>query len=199
VPSAHAHLPDDETGHREAGATPDEERPILLEEIDAALLESAAVADAHRAASIRAWRDSFTRVLETLSYARGVLADDVSILRHRLASASPSGKEMVDDLPGALTARSWGEGWSAPDDSATGELDPAIFVRSDDLLAVHAEMASVDLTSVEDVRRVLGVLEEQVAALTTRQEAVEARLREIRAAILRQYEEGAFPTSNRPG
>ncbi len=192
MPSAQAHLPDDEASDRAAGAAPDEVRPILLEEIDAALHESAAVADAPGTTSIRDWRDSLTTVLETLTYARGVLADDVSILRHRLATATPSSKEMVDDLPGALTARSWGEGWSAPDDpSAAGELDPGIFVRSDDLLAVHAEMASVDLTSADDVRRVLGVLEEQVAALTARLEAVEARLAEIRAAIVRQYEEGA--------
>ncbi len=117
MPSAQGHLPDDEAGHGEAGAASDEERPILLEEIDAALHESAAVADAHAAASIRDWRDSLTRVLETLTYARGVLADDVSILRHRLATATPSSKEMVDDLPGVLTARSWGEGSSAPDAS----------------------------------------------------------------------------------
>jgi hypothetical protein len=200
VPSAQAHLPDGEAGHREAGAAPDEEHPILLEEVDAALNESADATDARGSPSIRDWRDRLTRVLETLTYARGVLTDDVSILRHRLATATPSSKEMVDDLPGALTARSWGEGWSASDAASdAAELDPGIFVRSDELLAVHAEMASVDLTSVEDVKRVLGVLEEQVAALTTRQEAVEARLQEIRAAIVRQYEEGAIPTPNRPG
>ncbi len=60
-------------------------------------------------------------------------------------------------------------------------------------------MARVDLSSAEDARRVLSVLEEQVAALTLRQEAVETRLEEIRAAIVRQYEEGVIPSSSWPG
>jgi hypothetical protein len=200
VPSGQAHLPDDAAGHREAGEVPDEERPLDLEDVDAALRESAGVADASGATPIRAWRQGLTRILETLVYARGVLTDDMGILRHRLATDAPSSKEMVDDLPGALAARSWGEGWSAPDTPSNGaELDTGVFARSDALLAVHAEMASVDLTSAEDARRVLGALEEQVAALTLRQEAVETRLEEIRAAIVRQYEEGVIPSSNWPG
>jgi hypothetical protein len=78
-------------------------------------------------------------------------------------------------------------------------LDPAVFARSDTLLAVHAEMASVDLSSAGDVRRVLAVLEEQLAALTTRHVAVEARLEEIGVAALRENGHGAIPSSNRPG
>jgi hypothetical protein len=197
VPSGQARLPDDGAGHREAGEVPDEERPLELEDVDAALRESAGVAAASGAAPIRAWREDLIGILETLVYARGVLTDDMGILRHRLATDAPSSKEVVDDLPGTLAARSWGEGWSAPDDPSNGAaLDTGVFARSDALLAAHAEMASVDLTSAEDARRVLGALEEQVAALTLRQHAVEARLQEIRAAIVRQYEKGIIPSSS---
>ncbi len=126
--SGQAHLPDDGAGHREAGEVRDEERPLELEDVDAALGESAGVADASGATPIRAWRDGLTQILETLVYARGVLTDDMGILRHRLATDTPSSKEMVDDLPGALVARSWGEGWSAPDNPSVGaELDTGVF------------------------------------------------------------------------
>jgi hypothetical protein len=197
VPSAHAQLPE---GEGEAGGSegaPEPDRPILLAEIDRALDESAGVTASSGAVAVRAWRDELTGALEALQYARGVLADDVAILRHRLASGAPSNKEVVDDLPGVLAARSTGQGSSAPEhlDSGT-ELDPGVFARSEALVAAHTEMAGVDLTSPEDVRRALGHLEDQVAALVTREGAVEARLGEIRAAIIRQYEEGAIPEPN---
>ncbi len=71
--------------------------------------------------------------------------------------------------------------------------------RSEQLVAPHGEMAGVDLTSPADVRRVLGTLEDQVAELVSREAAVEARLGDIRAAIIRHYEEGAIPSPNWPG
>jgi hypothetical protein len=199
VPSAQAPLPDDEGG-REAGGSPGDDEPVLLEDIDRILQESAGVADAHGATPVRAWRDALRRDLEALIYARSVLADDVAILRHRLATDAPSSKEVVDDLPDVLAGRSWGEGWSAPDEPGSGvDLDPGVFARADVLVAVHAEMATLDLTSPEDVRRVLADLEGQLGSLVTRQEAVETRLEEIRATIVRQYEEGIIPTQTWPG
>jgi hypothetical protein len=200
VPSAQAHLPDDDADRREAGESGDQEHAILLEEIDDALRESAAVGDTHGAGAIATWRDSLTRILETLTYAGSVLADDVAILRHRLATDAPSSKEMVDDLPRALATSSSGQDSSAPEDRSDGaELDPAVFARSDALLAVHAEMASVDLTSAGDVRRVLAILEEQRAALTTRHVAVAARLEEIGGATRREGGGQAATSSNGPG
>ena len=199
MPSAQAPLPDDEGG-REAGGSPGNDEPVLLEDIDRILQESAGVADAHGATPVRAWRDALRRDLEALIYARSVLADDVAILRHRLATDAPSSKEVVDDLPDVLAGRSWGAGWSEPDEPGSGvDLDPGVFARADVLVAVHAEMATLDLTSPEDVRRVLADLEGQLGSLVTRQEAVETRLEEIRATIVRQYEEGIIPTQNWPG
>jgi len=199
VPSAQAPLPDDEGG-REAGGSAGDDEPVLLEDIDRILQESAGVADAHGATPVRAWRDALRRDLEALIYARSVLADDVAILRHRLATDAPSSKEVVDDLPDVLAGRSWGAGWSEPDEPGSGvDLDPGVFARADVLVAVHAEMATLDLTSPEDVRRVLADLEGQLGSLVTRQEAVETRLEEIRATIVRQYEEGIIPTQNWPG
>ena len=199
MPSAQAPVPDDDAG-RAARGGPDDEQPILLDDVDRVLQESAGAADAHGASPVRAWRDTLRRSLEALIYARSVLADDVAILRHRLATDVPSGKEVVDDLPDVLAGRSWGEGWSAPQSPASGaDLDPGVFARADALVAVHSEMAAVDLTSPEDVRRVLALLEAQLGALVSREEAVQARLEEIRAAILRQYEEGVIPSQNWPG
>ncbi len=166
MPSAQAHSPGDDADRREAGDTEGMDHPILLAEVDDALRDSADVARRRSLERSVAWGDSLFVILETLTYACSVLADDVRILRHRLATDAPSSKEVVDDLPRALTTSSWGTDRSAPDDrSDRAELDPAVFARSDTLLAVHAEMASVDLSSAGDVRRVLAVLEEQLAAL----------------------------------
>ncbi len=79
------------------------------------------------------------------------------------------------------------------------ELDLGVFVRSDRLVAGHEEMALVDLSSSEDVELLLGELERELAQLTERQHAVELRLQQIRAAIVRQYQEGVAPTRGWPG
>ena len=60
-------------------------------------------------------------------------------------------------------------------------------------MAAHQEMAHADLSSREEVTRVLGELEAQLNDLAQRQEAVEIRLQEIRAAIVRQYKDGRVP------
>ena len=56
-------------------------------------------------------------------------------------------------------------------------------------------MARVDLTSSAARGRVLEPIEEQLALLTERQAAVEARLQQIRSVIFRRYREGV----GRPG
>ena len=55
-------------------------------------------------------------------------------------------------------------------------------------------MAHTDLSSPEEVERALRELEAQLAELTERQNAVEVRLQQIRASIVRQYQEGAVRT-----
>jgi hypothetical protein len=75
-------------------------------------------------------------------------------------------------------------------------VDWEIFARSDALMSTHEEMARVDLSSPDEVARVIGDMEAQLADLTLRQEAVGGRLREIRAAIVRQYRDGAVTTED---
>lgn len=201
MPSAHAHAHDDDDARSSAAAEVlARQRPISFAAIDRVLEESAEVVESTGPAPVRAWRDGLTLALEALGYARAVLAADVGILRHCLATEGPDDQTLVDDLPAVVTTGTWGEGWSAPDDhSADAELDPTIFVRSDPLMSAHQEMARTDLSSPEDVVRTLGALQEQLVAITERETAVERRLRQIRATIVRQYKDGVIPTKNWPG
>ena len=83
--------------------------PIRLTDIDRVLEDSAALADADQADPVRGWRDELTVALESLSYARSVLAGDVGILRHCLENESVDAQALVDELPrlvaGATTER----------------------------------------------------------------------------------------------
>jgi hypothetical protein len=177
------------------------ERPIELADIDQLLETSADVELLGRGAPIRTWRDSLTSVLELLTYARAILAADVAILRHSPAFEGPDGEPTVDELPGLMSLRSWGDGWSepepayGPDDSG---MDENFFIRSDQLMSAHLEMARTDLSAPADVARALVTIEEQLTALTERQEAVEVRLRQIRNAIVREYQQEAAPARDRP-
>jgi hypothetical protein len=58
-------------------------------------------------------------------------------------------------------------------------------------MTAHQEMARADLSSPDDVARVLADLEAQLSELTRRQDAVEGRLQQVRQAILGQYRTGA--------
>ena len=66
-----------------------------------------------------------------LTYARGVLAADVAILRHCLATATPSSKEWSTTCPARLSARSWGRAGRPPttDDRCDLEMDEDLFAR----------------------------------------------------------------------
>jgi hypothetical protein len=173
--------------------------PIQLADIDRALRDSAGVADAGSGTPVRAWRDELAVALDSLLYARAVLSADVAILRHRLSGDPEADGPVVHELPQALSSRPWGKGWSSPAGSERpSQVDWEIFARSDGLMSAHAEMAHVDLSSRDDVTRVLGAMEAQLADLTVRQEAVEARLRDIRAAIVREYRDGAVATEDWP-
>jgi hypothetical protein len=173
--------------------------PILLTDIDRALRESAAVADAGADGPlpIREWRDELAVALESLAYAQTVLSADVGMLRHRLSAEDGDGPVLVDDLPHVLSSRPWGKGWSAPCGSeGPSRADWEIFARSDQLMSAHEEMAQIDLSSRDDVSRVIHSMEHQLIDLNRRQQAVESRLHEIRAAIVRQYEDGAVTTED---
>jgi hypothetical protein len=188
VSSVHAHVPEEDPTDL-IGDLSNDDSPILLADIDRVLEVSARVEHAHATAPIRAWRHDLTVALESLAYARAVLAADVGILRHCLVS--PDQQALVDDLPAVLSARSWGGGWAEPDNAEDdAREDWGVFARSDRLMSAHQEMATADLSSREEVTRVLADLEAQLTDLAQRQEAVEDRLQQIRAAIVRQYKDG---------
>lgn len=190
--SAHLHAQGDGGPHSWGLSLPD--RPILLADIDRLLETSADVELLGRGAPITTWRDALTSILELVTYARAVLTGDVAILRHGTAGAEQS---VVDYLPRVLASReevTEGAGWTDDEwDEWETEFDPAVFDRADQLLSAHHEMARVDLTSAADVARVLAVVEDQLAALTSREQAVEVRLRQIRVAMVRRYQEDAAP------
>lgn len=197
VPSADTHTPDgDAQTHAWGLSLPD--RSIELVDIDQLLETSADVELLGRRAPIRTWRDALTAVLEMLTYARAILAADVAILRHSPAFEGPDGQPTVDELPEVMSSRSWGDGWSEPaygaDDSV---MDDDFFIRSDQLMSAHFEMARTDLSAPADVARALVTIEAQLTGLTERQEAVEARLRQIRSAIVHEYRREAAPARDR--
>jgi hypothetical protein len=178
--------------------------PIQLTDIDRVLEDSAALADADPVGAVRIWRQELTVALESLSYARSVLADDVGILRYCLENESVDPKTLVDELPRLVAGpQTRGQGSSprtddTDDDSAdaisadanSADADWTVYIRSDQLMKAHEEMAQADLSSADDVTRVLRDLEEQLSELARRQDAVEGRLRQVRQAIIGQYERG---------
>jgi hypothetical protein len=192
VSSVQAHTESHRDPDRDAGPSGPAGRPIALADIDRALRESAGVADAGSKSPVRAWRDELAVALESLTYARAVLSADVGTLRHLQSGGPVAGGSVVDELSQAMSSRPWVQGWSAASRSGNPTpVDWQIFARSDVLMSTHAEMARVDLSSPDEVARVMGDIEAQLAELTLRQEAVGGRLHEIRAAIVRQYREGA--------
>ena len=178
-------------------------RPFRLTEIDRLLKDSAGVAQAQPTAPIRAWRDELTLILESLDYAETVLGGDVEILRHALATQVSETDSFVRELPRVLAARPLPDGWAAPDGAGLDPHPPIredwegdwdVFTRSDLLMSAHQQMAYTDLTSRPDVHRVLRSILEQLANLALRREIVEARLHEIRAAIVQQYRDHQVAT-----
>jgi hypothetical protein len=191
VPAASAHTYRDEAD--KAGELSLHMQQIDLVDIGRVLGESA---KAERLGDIlvRAWRDDLTVIRDSLSYARAVLAADVAILTESGPSVTTEIQRVVDDLPGVLAAVDPDPEW--PDQDVVDpdpDIDEGLFVRTDHLLASHREMARVDLTSPAARARVLELVEEQLAMLTERQAAVEARLQQIRAVIFRRYRDAAAP------
>lgn len=196
MPSAHAHAHGDEGD--DAAEFSLRDRPINLVDIARVLGESANVGRLGDA-RIRAWRDDLTLIRESLSYARAILAADVAILSQPGTPETTEPRPLVDTLPGVLAASPPEDQWSEASDEADDlEFDGGLFIRTDHLLAAHLEMARVDLSSPAAAARVLEQVEEQLALLTERQAAVEARLQQVRTVIIRRYRERAAPAHDRP-
>jgi hypothetical protein len=191
---AHAHADDDHTNDAAAPPSLLPDGPIALTDIDRALDESLAVAEPAAAERIRAWRDDLMLAREALAYASTILAADAGILRYCLDVPTRDAQAVVDQLPRVLTARTWADDVHAASElEASERAELEVFERATPLLAAHEEMASVDLSAPEDVGRVLGLVVAGLRTVAARQDAVEVRLEEIRAAILRQYQDGILP------
>lgn len=204
MPAADTEAGDDGPGR------PLPDHPLTLADIDHLLEVSEEVDRPGSDDVIRLWRDDLTLALEALSYARAILAADVAVLRRAGARATASGDvalgggspaDLPADLPGVPAPTS--EGHPVPVPRPSGEfvepeIDPDLFVRTDQLLRAHDEMAEVDLTSPFDIAGSLAVIVEDLEALAARQDRVEARLQEIRAAIIRRYQDGTEAARDQP-
>jgi hypothetical protein len=188
VPAASVPTQHDQT--EDAGWLSEQTRPINLVDIGRVLGESAK-AERLGDIPIRAWREDLTVIRDSLSYARAILAADVAVLTEPASLSPAEPQEIIDGLPGVLTAPPPEPQW--PETDLLGldaDIDEGLFVRTDHLLAPHQEMARLDLASPPTRGRVLELIEEQLALLTERQAAVEARLQQIRSVIFRRYREG---------
>lgn len=203
TPRSHAHGNEGDP----VGEPPLRDRPIDLVDIGRALGASANLERLGDGA-IRAWRDDLTLIRESLAYARTVLAGDVAILSQ---SGPPGGSEpetVVDELSRMLAAVPEELQRSEPEPREGDIFDPSfeddlafddgLFLRADHLLAAHQEMARVNLSSAAAAARVLDLVEEQLAILSEREAAVDARLQQIRAVIIRRYRIAAAPVHDQP-
>ncbi len=177
------------------------DRPIDLIDIARALGESSNI-ERLGGAAIRAWRDDLTLIQESLSYALTILAADVAILSQPRSEETTPGRDALDEPPSRLSSNPAGDQWSAEDLEDLEDLevafDEGLFARTDQLLRVHREMARVDLSSAAATAGALALVEEQLAILTERHAAVDARLQQIRAVIIRRYQQAAAPARDRP-
>jgi hypothetical protein len=190
MPATHEHAPDD--GSDEADGPSWRDRPVDLVDIGRVLGESARVERLVDVATVRLCRDDLTLLEEALRYARAILQADVAILSQGDTPAAVEPRNLAQQL-----ARVLAEG--PGEDPVSGalhaedpdpEFDEGLFVRADHLLAPHREMARVDLSSPSATFRLRAEIEEQLGILTERQAAVEARLQQTRAVIIRRYREG---------
>ena len=195
-------LPMDAHADSEGAAEPSlQDRPIDLIDIARALGESSNI-ERLGGAAIRAWRDQLTLILDSLSYARTILAADVAILTQTRSEGTTADRDAVDELPNRLSSSPSERQWSAEDLEDLEDLevafDEGLFARTDQLLRAHREMARVDLSSAAATAGALALVEEQLAILTERHAAVEARLQQIRAVIIRRYQQAAAPARDQP-
>jgi hypothetical protein len=183
------------------------DRPINLIDIARVLGESANV-ERLDGAAIRAWRDDLTLIRDSLSYARAILAADVTILSDSGPQRPPAGRDVVDTLPSRLSSPGQDQNqdqWSPEDLEDLGDLedldlaiDEDLFARTDQLLAAHRALARVDRSSAAATAGALAQVEEQLAILTERHATVEARLQQIRLVIVRRYREEAATARDQP-
>ena len=146
-------------------------------------------------AAIRAWRDDLTLIRDSLSYARAILAADVAILSDagRRSRRQPGMSSTSSPAGCAVEPERRTNG--LPRTSRISRPRPGHRRGS---LRPHGStpgrppgMARVDRSSAAATAVALAQVEEQLAILTERHAAVEARLQQIRPVILRRYRKEA--------
>jgi hypothetical protein len=165
---------------------------LTLTDVDQ-LLESTTTLDSSTpAARLRGGRDDLVHVAVLLSYARHVLSVDIGALRAGAETSGGDLQTLVDDMPRVLKEASIGGGWSlSPDAPATiASARQAVEGAADGLMPAHAQLARLDLRSLEGVRATIGELEIQVAMVSERRDLVEKRVQEIQSLLVEQYKRG---------
>jgi hypothetical protein len=179
------------------------DRPIDLIDIARVLGQSATI-ERLGGTAVRACRDDLTLIRDSLSYATGILAADVATLSDVGTQPATAGPDTAVEVPAALFSGPGEDQWPSGSLGDLGDLDidididEGLFARTDHLLAAHREMARVNLSSAAATTRARVLVEEQLAILTERQAAVEARLQQIRAVIIRRYRLAVAPARDRP-
>jgi hypothetical protein len=180
------------------------DRPIDLIDIARVLGQSATI-ERLGGAAVRACRDDLTLIRDSLSYATAILAADVATLSDAGTPEATAGPDVVVEVPSELFSSPGDDKWPSGSlddldnlDDLDVDIDEGLFARTDHLLAAHREMARVNLSSAAATTRARVLVEEQLAILTERQAAVEARLQQIRAVIIRRYRLAAAPARDRP-
>lgn len=184
------------------------DRPIDLIDI-ARILGQSATIERLGGTAVRACRDDLTLIRDSLSYATGILAADVATLSDVGTQRATAGPDTAVEVPNELFSSPGEDQWPSEslgdlddlddlDIDIDIDIDEGLFARTDHLLAAHREMARVNLSSPAATTRARVLVEEQLAILTERQAAVEARLQQIRAVIIRRYRLAAAPARDRP-
>jgi hypothetical protein len=165
---------------------------VARDDIDRLLDATSEVGPDLPAERIRAWRDQLAHVAVLLAYARHVLSVDVRVLRDAVDAPGSTFDAVVQALPETLTTASVGGGWSlSPDAPATmHSAEQLVEGEADELLALHSRLVGSDIARPGDVEPLLAELEVQLAWVTERWEAAEARLRRLQSELVTKYKTG---------
>lgn len=144
------------------------------------------------AATLRQCRAELVQASVLVSFVIGVLSLDIRILDHSSTSSEDVLQSLVDDLPDILASGWVGGGWSLSPDASISVAAAAELSNnySADLLGLHGEMSTSDLTNPEVTGDLLRRVEEQHQQLGEVRRDLEDRVRKIQTIIRGQYAAG---------
>lgn len=162
-----------------------------LPEIDVLLSKTVTADENTPTSTLRTWRSDLVRASASVSYAISVLSLDIDVLNHSLSSESEDVlKALVEDLPGILASGWVGGGWSLSSDSLT-TISAGIKIDEDaELLSLHQEMVTSDLSDHNVVGDLLARAKQERAHLFKTKGLLEDRIRRIQEAVRKQYATG---------